>query len=437
MSLSQADFRRLLETPRVVPQSGDGGAKNRSQLNFGGKRPGAPKSSKDREKYYKKFKKTSEEETDQPKKPRATLMDPTYQGKYRDRAAERRAGVIVDDQGKLSFYHHIELRMELEAMEIEATINPVGDGKASSLAKGLDMDLLSKLKQEKEKLKAQHDLMMTSRTGSEIKDLEPTPAKTSALGLGVLRILKKMTTDANAKHVSDLFLPGRLHYEFDINSFDVDTLPRFVQISKDDCPEPERAGVSGYIPTELLLDVQDCFKPKELRKRKKETPPPSPQEMKSLTTIEEEEDDDSDGDIFADVGEYVPPGEEDEVATPAVAKGDIFKNLSAAQIERDTKEREKRVHEEKMLEAALSKAKAMYEKSEVVAAEREKAERLRKKILGDTDEYGECFPDYEEVEEEGDDGKKTKDGDGKEKPKKRKDKKTEQILAKEKAKNKS
>ncbi|CAK4269921.1 unnamed protein product [Aphanomyces euteiches] len=426
MSLSQADFRRLLETPRVVPQSGDGGAKNRSQLNFGGKRPGAPKSSKDREKYYKKFKKTSEEETDQPKKPRATLMDPTYQGKYRDRAAERRAGVIVDDQ---------------EAMEIEATINPVGDGKASSLARGLDMDLLSKLKQEKEKLKAQHDLMMTSRTGSEIKDLEPTPAKTSALGLGVLRILKKMTTDANAKHVSDLFLPGRLHYEFDINSFDVDTLPRFVQISKDDCPEPERAG-----------DVQDCFKPKELRKRKKETPPPSPQEMKSLTTIEEEEDDDSDGDIFADVGEYVPPGmdchddasrsenvlgEEDEVATPAVAKGDIFKNLSAAQIERDTKEREKRVHEEKMLEAALSKAKAMYEKSEVVAAEREKAERLRKKILGDTDEYGECFPDYEEVEEEGDDGKKTKDGDGKEKPKKRKDKKTEQILAKEKAKNKS
>ncbi|KAG9411998.1 hypothetical protein AC1031_017637 [Aphanomyces cochlioides] len=422
MSLSQADFRRLLETPRVVPQSGDGGAKNRSQLNFGGKRPGAPKSSKDREKYYKKFKKTSEEESDPPKKPRATLMDPTYQGKYRDRAAERRAGVNVDDQ---------------DAMEIEATINPVGDGKVSSLAKGLNMDLLSKLKQEKEKLKAQHDLMMASRTGSETKDVEPTPAKTSALGLGVLRILKKLTTDANAKHVSDLFLPGRLHYEFEINCFDVDTLPRFVQISKDDCPEPERAGVSGYIPTELLLDVQDCFKPKELRRRKKETPPPSSQEEKSLTTIEEEEDDDSDGDIFADAGEYVPPGEEDEVATPAVAKGDIFKNLSAAQVERDTKEREKRVHEEKMLEAALSKAKAMYEKSEAVAAEREKAERLRKKVLGDTDEYGECFPDYEEVEEEGDDGKKTKDGDGKEKPKKRKDKKTEQILAKEKAKNKS
>ncbi|RHY24056.1 hypothetical protein DYB32_009092 [Aphanomyces invadans] len=105
MSLSQADFRRLLETPRVAPQGGGGGtlSKGAIQAKFGGKRgsESSGKGPKDREK-YKKFKKPAADDDNLQKKPRATMIDPTYQGKYRDRAAERRAGVNRDYEGPLS-----------------------------------------------------------------------------------------------------------------------------------------------------------------------------------------------------------------------------------------------------------------------------------------------------------------------------------------------
>ncbi|KAF0691622.1 Aste57867_17192 [Aphanomyces stellatus] len=413
MSLSQADFRRLLETPRVVPQGGGGAKKDIGQLKFGGKRPAEKGPPKDREK-YKKFKKAGADgDNATEKKPRSTLMDPTYQGKYRDRAAERRSGANPDYQG----LDHIDTH----EMDAETTKFLGGDMKHTHLVKGLDLALLSQLKREKEKLQKQHAHLVARSSATAAAVVPPAttavPTKTSALGSALLRFMKKLEESATAKHVSDLFLPGRLHYEFNVESIDVDTLPRFVQINKDDCPEPETAGVGGYLPPAMFEEVIECFTAKEKRRKKRAAmpPPPPPVAAVALAPIAEDDEDEesSDEDIFADVGDYVPPGEEDDVVAPTVAKGAIFKNLSAAQVARDAMEAHKAAREKRMLEETLSKAKSMYEKAEVQKLEREKAERLRKKVLeaetgGD---YGECFPDYEEVEEDEEVRKKKTDSD--------------------------
>ncbi|RHY35849.1 hypothetical protein DYB38_006114 [Aphanomyces astaci] len=308
MSLSQSDFRRLLETPRVAPQGGGGGILRRdaAQSKFGGKRAAesSGKGPKDREK-YKKFKKPAAgdgDEDDPLKKPRSKMIDPTYQGKYRDRAAERRAGVNQDYEGmsRYQLIYHPSMNdryyivipsgledINTEEMDIATSKFLGGDMKHTHLVKGLDLALLAQLKREKEKLQEQH--------ASLVLPPPPTPG----------------TKDAH----------------------------------------------------------------------------------KGLTTIAEDGDDESeDEDIFADVGEYVPP--EDTVVS--VPKGSIFQNLSAAQVARDAREKQHEALEASRLAATLAKAKAMYAKGQ----ERAKADRLREKVAA-PDDYGECFPDYEEDEEDG------------------------------------
>ncbi|RQM22370.1 hypothetical protein B5M09_008833 [Aphanomyces astaci] len=342
MSLSQSDFRRLLETPRVAPQGGGGGILRRdaAQSKFGGKRAAesSGKGLKDREK-YKKFKKPAAgdgDEDDPLKKPRSKMIDPTYQGKYRDRAAERRAGVNQDYEGMSRYqliYHpsmndryYIVIPSGLEdintdEMDIETSKFLGGDMKHTHLVKGLDLALLAQLKREKEMLQEQHASL-------------------------------------------------------------------------------------------LLEDIQECFQqPKHPQRRQRQVlpPPPTPPLVgikdahKGLATIAEDGDDESeDEDIFADVGEYVPPGEEDTVEVVSVPKGSIFQNLSAAQVARDVREKQHEALEASRLAATLAKAKAMYDKGQEMA----KADRLREKVAA-PDDYDECFPDYEEDEQDGEKDEKT------------------------------
>ncbi|ETV70458.1 hypothetical protein, variant [Aphanomyces astaci] len=320
MSLSQSDFRRLLETPRVAPQGGGGGILRRdaAQSKFGGKRAAesSGKGLKDREK-YKKFKKPAAgdgDEDDPLKKPRSKMIDPTYQGKYRDRAAERRAGVNQDYEGLED--------INTDEMDIETSKFLGGDMKHTHLVKGLDLALLAQLKREKEMLQEQHASLVRKDPSSTSSHGPTSTSKSTppltALGAFLVKFMTKLTVDPSVKHMSDLFLPGRLHYEFNIHHVDVDTLPRFVQVSPDDCPVVDAAGVRGFLSPQLLEDIQECFQqPKHPQRRQRQVlpPPPTPPLVgikdahKGLATIAEDGDDESeDEDIFADVGEYVPPG---------------------------------------------------------------------------------------------------------------------------------
>ncbi|RHZ19112.1 hypothetical protein DYB37_007696 [Aphanomyces astaci] len=433
MSLSQSDFRRLLETPRVAPQGGGGGILRRdaAQSKFGGKRAAesSGKGPKDREK-YKKFKKPAAgdgDEDDPLKKPPSKMIDPTYQGKYRDRAAERRAGVNQDYEGTSRYQiidhpspndrYYIVIPSGLEdinteEMDIETSKFLGGDMKHTHLVKGLDLALLAQLKREKEKLQEQHASLVRKDPSSTSSHGPTSTSKSTlpltALGAFLVKFMTKLTVDPSVKHMSDLFLPGRLHYEFNIHHIDVDTLPRFVQVSPDDCPVVDAAGVHGFLSPQLLEDIQDCFQqPKHAQRRVRQRqglpPPPTPPLVgikdahKGLATIAEDGDDESeDDDIFADVGEYVPPGEEDTVEVVSVPKGSIFQNLSAAQVARDAREKQHEALEASRLAATLAKAKAMYDKGQEMA----KADRLREKVAA-PDDYDECFPDYEEMEEDG------------------------------------
>ncbi|RHX98253.1 hypothetical protein DYB25_009562 [Aphanomyces astaci] len=214
MSLSQSDFRRLLETPRVAPQGGGGGILRRdaAQSKFGGKRAAesSGKGPKDREK-YKKFKKPAAgdgDEDDPLKKPRSKMIDPTYQGKYRDRAAERRAGVNQDYEGmsRYQLIYHPSMNdryyivipsgledINTEEMDIATSKFLGGDMKHTHLVKGLDLALLAQLKREKEKLQEQH-ASLVRKDPSSTSSHGPTSTSKSTPPLTALGMLLPTTS---------------------------------------------------------------------------------------------------------------------------------------------------------------------------------------------------------------------------------------------------
>ncbi|KDO28874.1 hypothetical protein SPRG_05745 [Saprolegnia parasitica CBS 223.65] len=370
--LSQDDFRRIMDTP--LPVHG-----NAPRVLSGLPRQVKRSMTNDERKAkYKKLK--TEPAADKPKQPK---LDPTYQGKYRDRAAERRSGGDV------------------ETLDVTpAPANLVDPEIAKLVAKpalpaNLDLSLLSKLKQEKAKLQQQVQALTKPTTS-----LLPPPVPTKAASRMAQAIKYLLQPSSTASRSSDLFLPGRLSYAFNLLAPDVDALPQLVQRSKDDCPRRSKhAPLAGYLPQSLVLEVEDCLLAAEgKRHRPKQvvptSPPPTAAPVHVASTVD---DDDDDEDIFGDVGEYIPPGmrPEDGVGTHAVAKGEIFKDLSATLTAKAAMEAAK----EKAAATALAESIARAKKAHQRAAERdellEKHARLQKKLDGE-DEYGECFPDYEE-----------------------------------------
>jgi hypothetical protein len=101
--LSQSDFRRLLETPRVVAQQKKKDTSRPDQPGVSSKKHSL--TGEERKAKYKRLKQlhTKRDESDPTRKD--SSLDPTYQGKYRDRAAERRAGINPDYSGNNAWNH--------------------------------------------------------------------------------------------------------------------------------------------------------------------------------------------------------------------------------------------------------------------------------------------------------------------------------------------
>ncbi|KDO19167.1 hypothetical protein SPRG_15690, partial [Saprolegnia parasitica CBS 223.65] len=150
--LSQDDFRRIMDTP--LPVHG-----NAPRVLSGLPRQVKRSMTDDERKAkYKKLK--NEPAADKPKQPK---LDPTYQGKYRDRAAERRSG------GDAETFDVTPAPANLVDPEIAKLVAK------PALPANLDLSLLSKLKQEKAKLQQQMQALTKPTTS-----LLPPPVPTKA-----------------------------------------------------------------------------------------------------------------------------------------------------------------------------------------------------------------------------------------------------------------
>ncbi|KAL7688347.1 putative RED-like protein [Plasmopara halstedii] len=304
---------------------------------------------------------------------------------YRDRAAERRRGKAGEEQSKVS----------------------TGNMEHSSLVKGLDYALLGQLKREKQSLLAEkRKLINESDTEKSNPPKNQNDTITFKTGLGRLVFFHAcQSTLDNTKSVkSELFLPGRMYYTYNLSPTEIESVPVSVQRSREDCPDSDEV-VTGLVDDSIIARVAEITvnrlstKKKERKRRECHVSPEETQNdgigsesaKTDITMVEAEvvvDVDDDDEDIFPDMDPYVPIdqrpvktslGQERE---DELKKAGYFSNLSAAITEKECAARKK---EEQLWKGTLHKAvEAQHQ------IEREKERRAKEaKMIGEADDYAE------------------------------------------------
>jgi IK cytokine len=430
--MNQDDFRKLLSSSGGTGagggrRHGSAGASsgNITSLDANGIRKlSAKKSSK---KKGNKPHKGGDADGDGDKHDRARVA----QSQYRDRAAERREGAATDMIDADEFKH----------LNADQSKFLGGDTEHTHLVKGLDFALLAQLKREKQKLEHATAAEKLKRNGGAASDVHPSksegdtgaePTFQTRMGRMVyFHACQNRPLNKDAKWTkSELFLPGRMYYTFNLLSTDFESVPLAVQRSKDDCPELDDV-VSGLVDELTISEVRRAMEEKathkKMRRKRDETTATNdgagklnPQD--EINAVEPTkppvvEDDDDDLDIFPDAGEYVPAylRLEEKPATDMTkgSKG-YFTNLSASLTEAEKEARQQEEEAERAWKATLQKAAAAQ-----AQAEKEEAMRARAaKLAANLDSYGDDYQmggegDSDEDDEEQSARKRKSAADGK------------------------
>ncbi|EGZ13693.1 hypothetical protein PHYSODRAFT_451272, partial [Phytophthora sojae] len=391
--MNQDDFRQMLASREAEgEQRGYGGKRNLTDADLAEARKLSAKKAKKKGKKPKSATPADAGDAEH-EKPKSS---------YRDRAAERRRGGTGDMIDADEYKH----------LNTEQSKFLGGDMEHTHLVKGLDYTLLAQLKREKEKLLAE-------------KEKQAQLTFKSRMGRLVYFHACQSTPEATTSVKSELFLPGRMYYTFNLSTAEIESVPVSVQRSKDDCPEPDEV-VSGIVDEALVDRVKELMTSKKsgkkMRKKKKENH--HHHADKGQNDGEEDENaadadvpmeevaveapaDDEDEDIFSDVGEYVPIDQRtDESSADARKKEEIkkagyFSNLSASITEKEEEARRKEKDAERAWKETLQKAVDAQKR-----IEREKERKAKEaKMTGQTDDYAEyqaigALPDSDDEDDE-------------------------------------
>ncbi|KAL4111466.1 hypothetical protein PRIC1_003144 [Phytophthora ramorum] len=384
--MNQDDFRQMVASRGAdSEQRGYGGKRNLSDADLAEIKKLSVKKAKKKGKKPKNADAATEEE---PRPPKSS---------YRDRAAERRRGDTSDMVDADEYKHY----------DTEQSKFLGGDMEHTHLVKGLDYALLAQLKREKQKLLAEKQKQMQ-------RGNEPVKVETAKKHDGKLTFKSRIsrlvyfhacqsTPEATTSVKSELFLPGRMCYTFNLSTAEADSIPVSVQRSKDDCPEADEV-VSGSVDEALIDRVRQVMNSrksgKKMRKKKKvvngdeerkvdggrevgEDEPMAPAEVEAA--VEDDED------IFPDVGDYVPIDQRavdastDATKKESIKKAGYFSNLSASITEKEEAARKKEEGAERAWKETLHKAVESQMK-----LEREKELKAKKaKMTGQADDYAE------------------------------------------------
>ncbi|GMF66280.1 unnamed protein product [Phytophthora lilii] len=382
--MNQDDFRQLLAAREAG--GGYGGKRNLSEADLAEVRKLSAKKSK---KKSKKPKHAAGEGEAAAARPPKSL--------YRDRAAERRRGETGDMIDADEFKH----------LDTDQSKFLGGDMEHTHLVKGLDYALLAQLKREKQKLLAEKQKQQSSVgvAAGKVEVSKPRDGKLtfkSRMGRFVYLHACQSTPETTTSTKSELFLPGRMYYTFNLSTTEIESVPLSVQRSKEDCPEPDEV-VSGILDEALIDRVAELMSNrkngKKMRKKKKADHHQKEEadekgdgadvpmvDVEAEAAVEEEEED-----IFPDVGDYVPidQREDDESADAskkkAIKKAGYFSNLSASITEKEEAARKKEEDAERAWKETLQKAVETQKK-----IEREKERKAKEaKMTGEADDYAE------------------------------------------------
>ncbi|RMX69150.1 hypothetical protein KXD40_006337 [Peronospora effusa] len=393
--MDQNDFRQMLAS-RNKPHS--------NKHSYGGKRNLTETDLEDIKKLSaKKAKKKGKKPKNAEHFDEAEMGHHLPKNLYRDRAAERRKGDTGDMIDAKEYKH----------LDTEQSKFLGGDMEHTHLVKGLDYALLAQLKREKQKL------MKGKPKKVENKDVEARKVETMKPRDGRLTFKSRMgrlvyfhacqSTRETVKSVkSELFLPGRMYYTFNLSTTEMESVPVSVQRSKEDFLEPDDV-VSGIVDESLIERVQELMinKKKSKKVRKKEAMCHLNNGREKTSGYIGEEQDvrdepmvqvdigaaavDDDEDIFPDVGEYLPMDQrlDDKPAKSPnkeiVKQTGYFSNLSASITEKEEAVRKKEEDAERAWKEKLEKA--MEKQKEIDLEKKRKAKEV--KMTGEADDYAE------------------------------------------------
>ncbi|XP_037071454.1 protein Red-like, partial [Pollicipes pollicipes] len=304
--LTNADFRKLLMTPRAGPATAPPAATPAAaRPDTSGKIDKAEERRK-KKSYYAKLKRAEDD-----------IMAELAK-KYRDRAKERRdgdegAGVpdfphqTEDAMATASAYRAVapDLKSGLDAAErrrqqIQESKFLGGDMEHTHLVKGLDYALLQKVRSEIQAMELEHeDEMEQLADGVDNKKKEEAKEEEilfkTKMGKNVHRVLFRDKPPLR----NELFLPGRTAYRIDLDEEYVDfDIPTTVVRSKADCPQVETATTltTNDIVINKLTQILSYLRQGRTGRRLKKKDKQRAAEEKKMAGE----------DIYGEVGEYVP-----------------------------------------------------------------------------------------------------------------------------------
>lgn len=312
--LTNADFRKLLDTPRV------NGSKNRQTKE-------KSKPSKRRAKAVLPQGAQEEEVT-----------EPAEVSTYRDRAEERRRGVIDGGTSHLS-------DRDVATLSIEESKYFGGDEEHTHLVRGLDYALLSKVRAEREQRQREERIKTEDAV---TRQAPPVPRKStweesvshghSALGRSILQALGQITRERGGSSV-DTFLPRRTGFTFSMIPTDKFEMPTVRMRALEDAQRTPACAENASLPKEVVDEIVSIMQYAQVggakSRRKESVNPVREQKQAHLDRVpakeekeekeKEEKDDDDDEDIFGDAGtDYVPEKRNEAKKTSGKAAGSYF-----------------------------------------------------------------------------------------------------------------
>jgi len=312
--LTNADFRKLMMTPRAPappPESGEGAGEGRSKEGAHGDDPKAQERRR-RKSYYARIKREDQAKLDE------------LSEKYRDRALERRDGRNPDytqeegPQEGQGAYRAVapDIKGVIDAAErrkqmIQESKFLGGDMEHTHLVKGLDYALLQKVRSEivfKEQAEETTEEKADAGSGDEATvaaaESKKIAFKTS-MGRRIYSAIARSGPEFN-----DLFLPGRMAYSIDLEADD--EIPTTVIRSKADLQGIENMQAtftSNDLVIQKLSQILSYLRTGRTAKkmRKKDAAAKKGGEGGAPTKP-------GDDSIYGDIGNYVPGGYDGKAA---------------------------------------------------------------------------------------------------------------------------
>lgn len=321
--LTNDDFRKLMMTPRTVMHN----KSNASSSSVHGSVRGKHKTKAESNDNFKKKRKINEII----RKHDGDILNELNK-KYRDRAKERRDGIAMDpNKGSELFsntaYHAVGPdNFEIDAAErrrqmIQESKYLGGDMEHTHLVKGLDYALLQKIRAEIQSNEDNEDISEEQITKAkddndaeeeEMLDKNQTNEETFndryAIKSKKADIILKTIFNRNLPERNELFIPGRLAYQYDLtNEFPENEAPTTIIRSKAECPSLDvyNPASTNEIILNKLIQIWSHIRQSADKRQKKKFESHRNAKLiseKSQEVVASRKEDN----IYEDIGDYVP-----------------------------------------------------------------------------------------------------------------------------------